>query len=132
MRIFISFLLSVISLNANEIESFISLLNSNADSLMKMKAIDSFMIVNNTFPIAIDTNCYFLFRGKADRIILTGDHTQWSQRGDTMKRFSGTDLHMVKKTFPADAIVTRYFSGLKANFHFDLGKQILSLRRVLH
>jgi len=103
MRIFIAFLLSVISLNANEIESFISLLNSNADSLMKMKAIDSFMIVNKTFPIAIDTNCYFLFRGKADRIILTGDHTQWSQRGDTMKRFSGTDLHMVKKTFPADA-----------------------------
>ena len=103
MRIFIAFLLSVISLNANEIESFISLLNSSADSLMKMKAIDSFMIVNKTFPIAIDTNCYFFFRGKADRIIVTGDHTQWSQRGDTMKRFPGTDLHMVKKTFPADA-----------------------------
>ena len=117
MRIFIAFLLSVISLKANEIESFVSLLNSSADSLMKMKAIDSFMIVNNTFPIAIDTNCYFLFRGKADRIILTGDHTQWSQRGDTMKRFSGTDLHMVKKTFPADARLDYKLINLSSKFN---------------
>jgi enterochelin esterase family protein len=103
MRLFIAFLLSFLSLKANEIESFISLLNSNADSLMKIKAIDSFMLVNATFPIVKDSNCYFFFRGRADRIIVTGDHTQWSQRGDTMKRFSGTDLHMVIKTFPADA-----------------------------
>ncbi len=103
IRLFIVFLLSVISLNANDIESFISFLNSNADSLTKMKAIDSFIVENTTFPITMDTNCFFLFRGKADRIIVTGDHTQWSQRGDTMKRFTGTDLHMVKKSFPADA-----------------------------
>lgn len=132
MRIFIAFLLSVISLKANEIESFVSLLNSSADSLMKMKAIDSFMIVQKTFPISIDTNCYFFFRGKADRIIVTGDHTQWSQRGDTMKRFSGTDLHMVMKTFPADAIVTRYFSGLNVSGFLDVGEQILSLRKTIY
>ena len=37
------------------------------------------------------------------------------------------DVYLVGEIVNADSIVTGYFSGLKANFHFDLGKQILSL-----
>jgi alpha-amylase len=37
------------------------------------------------------------------------------------------DVYLVGEIVNADSIVTGYFSGLKANFHFDLGKQILSM-----
>lgn len=37
------------------------------------------------------------------------------------------DVYLVGEIVNADSIVTGYFSGLKANFHFDLGKQILTL-----
>lgn len=37
------------------------------------------------------------------------------------------DVYLVGEIVNADSIVTGYFSGLKANFHFDLGKQILSI-----
>lgn len=37
------------------------------------------------------------------------------------------DVYLVGEIVNADSIVTGYFSGLKANFHFDLGKQVLSI-----
>lgn len=37
------------------------------------------------------------------------------------------DVYLVGEIVNSDSIVTGYFSGLKANFHFDLGKQILAM-----
>lgn len=37
------------------------------------------------------------------------------------------DVYLVGEIVNADSIVTGYFSGLKSNFHFDLGKQILTM-----
>ena len=37
------------------------------------------------------------------------------------------NVYLVGEIVNADSIVTGYFSGLKANFHFDLGKKIISM-----
>jgi len=103
MNLLLAFLLTCTIANAQDFNGLLDKIAQSTDSLAKKAVIDSFMQKYTVFPLTIENDCIFVFRGSAQRIIVTGDHTQWSQRGDTMQRIAGTDLHYVKKTFPADA-----------------------------
>jgi enterochelin esterase family protein len=109
MRILFALLISCSIAYANDFNAFIERLDSVPDSLSKKTLVDSFMQKNPILPLTNGTECIFIFRGNASRIIVTGDHKQWSGKGDTMQRVKGTDIHFVRNTFPIDARIDYKF-----------------------
>ena len=109
MRILFALLISCTIAQANDFNALLERVGTISDSLSKRVVIDSFMQKNPILPLTNGTECVFLFRGNASRIIVTGDHKQWSANGDTMQRIAGTDLHYVKNTFPLDARIDYKF-----------------------
>lgn len=50
----------------------------------------------------------------------------WNEFRDSMNTVK-PDIYLVGEIVNADSIVAGYFTGLKANFHFDLGSSIISM-----
>lgn len=109
MRLLCVLLLSCNVIVANDFKALLDTINSASDSIAKKTIVDSFMLQNPVLPLTNGTECVFMFRGNADRIIVTGDHKQWSANGDTMKRIAGTDLSYIMNTFPIDARIDYKF-----------------------
>lgn len=109
MKLLLALFLTCTAVIAQDFNDMLDKISQSSDSLTKKAVIDSFMQKNQVFPLTSNNECIFIFRGNAQRIIVTGDHTQWSQRGDTMQRIAGTDLHYVKKNFPSDARIDYKF-----------------------
>lgn len=109
MKLLLALFLTCTAVIAQDFNDMLDKISQSSDSLTKKAVIDSFMQKNQVFPLTSNNECIFIFRSNAQRIIVTGDHTQWSQRGDTMQRIAGTDLHYVKKNFPSDARIDYKF-----------------------
>ena len=74
--------------------------------------VDSFMIAQTPkgFPVTTDSMAYFVYRGKVDSTIeVTGDYTQWSPNGDSMRNVSATDLYYFGRKFEPDARIDYKF-----------------------
>jgi enterochelin esterase-like enzyme len=109
MKLLLALFLTCTAVIAQDFNDMLEKISQSPDSLAKKAVIDSFMQKYQVLPFTSTNECIFIFRGNAQRIIVTGDHTQWSQRGDTMQRIAGTDLHFVKKNFPSDARIDYKF-----------------------
>ena len=74
--------------------------------------VDSFMFAQQSkgFPVTSDSMAYFIYRGRVDSTIaVTGDHTQWSPKGDSMTNVSATDLYYFDRKFEPDARIDYKF-----------------------
>ena len=109
MKLLLAFILTCTIARAQDFNGLLEKISQSPDSLAKKAVIDSFIGKNPVFPLTSENDCIFVFRGSAQQIIVTGDHTQWSQRGDTMQRIAGTDFHYAKKNFPLDARIDYKF-----------------------
>lgn len=76
----------------------------------KKARIDSFMARQKTFPILEgDQLAHFVYRGDADEVSVTGDHT--GRRFDQpMRRIEGTDLFYHTARLDADARITYHYT----------------------
>jgi enterochelin esterase family protein len=106
MRIILSLIVLIFSLHSIQSKEFADLLieiQNTPDSIKKSLLLDAFINEKKTFPLISDQSCLFLYRGSQSRVILTGDHKNWSGNGDTLQRISGTNAHYISKNFPQDA-----------------------------
>ena len=100
-----------VSQPAQTFGDFIQRIAAEAPS-MRSAIVDSFMIAQTPrgFPVTTDSMAYFVFRGKVDSsIAVTGDHTQWSPKGDSMINVSATNLYYFTQKFEPDARIDYKF-----------------------
>lgn len=100
-----------VSQPAQTFGDFIQRIAAEAPS-MRSALVDSFMIAQTPrgFPVTTDSMAYFVFRGKVDSsIAVTGDHTQWSPKGDSMINVSATNLYYFTQKFEPDARIDYKF-----------------------
>ena len=84
MRKYIFFFLVLFTLHSTQSKEFSDLLidiQNTPDSLQKSLILDSFINEKKIFPLISDQSCLFLYRGSQTRVILTGDHKNWSANG---------------------------------------------------
>ena len=106
MRKYIYFFIVLFTLHSTQSKEFADLLidiQNTPDSLQKSLLLNSFINEKKIFPLISDQSCLFLYRGSQSRVILTGDHKNWSANGDTLQRIPGTNAHYIIKYFPQDA-----------------------------
>ena len=86
-------------------QNFISSLYSAPNDSIKMKMIDSFMVVARAqgIPYIEDTIANFIYRGSGSNIYLSGDFNGWSSSADKLNRVYGTNFFFISKIFERDA-----------------------------
>jgi len=98
------FLMNSIFAQSN-FQNFISSLYSAPNDSIKMKMIDSFMVVARAqgIPYIEDTIANFIYRGSGSNIYLSGDFNGWSSSADKLNRVYGTNFFFISKIFERDA-----------------------------
>jgi len=86
-------------------QNFISSLYSAPNDSIKMKMIDSFMVVARAqgIPYIEDTIANFIYRGSGSNVYLSGDFNGWSSSADKLNRVYGTNFFFISKIFERDA-----------------------------
>jgi enterochelin esterase-like enzyme len=98
------FLMNSIFAQSN-FQNFISSLYSAPNDSIKMKMIDSFMVVARAqgIPYIEDTIANFIYRGNGSNVYLSGDFNGWSSSADKLNRVYGTNFFFISKIFERDA-----------------------------
>jgi enterochelin esterase family protein len=115
MSFIVSFLFIAVRVAASQpAQTFDGLIQRIAaeDPSKRPAIVDSFMIAQTPkgFPVTTDSMAYFVYRGKVDSTIeVTGDYTQWSPNGDSMRNVSATDLYYFGRKFEPDARIDYKF-----------------------
>ena len=115
MSLIVSFLFIAVRVAASQpAQTFDGLIQRIAaeDPSKRPAIVDSFMIAQTPkgFPVTTDSMAYFVYRGKVDSTIeVTGDYTQWSPNGDSMRNVSATDLYYFGRKFEPDARIDYKF-----------------------
>lgn len=105
-KIFILSLLIINSMIAqSSFQNFINNLNTAPNDSIKMKMIDSFMVVARAqgIPYIEDTIANFIYRGSGSNVYLSGDFNGWSSSADKLIKVSGTNFFYISKIFERDA-----------------------------
>lgn len=86
-------------------QNFISSLNAASNDSIKMRMIDSFMVVAKAqgIPYIEDTIANFIYRGSGNNVYLSGDFNGWSSSVDKLNKVSGTNFFYISKIFERDA-----------------------------
>ncbi len=86
-------------------QNFIQSLNIAPNDSVRMKMIDSFMIVAKAhgIPYIEDTIANFIYRGSGSNVYLAGDFNGWSSTSDRLIRVSSTNFFYSTKIFERDA-----------------------------
>lgn len=102
--IFIVFLINTNFAQSN-FQNFISSLYSASTDSIRMKMIDSFMVVAKAqgIPYIEDTIANFIYRGNGNNVYLAGDFNGWSSSADKLNKVYGTNFFFISKIFERDA-----------------------------
>lgn len=86
-------------------QNFIQSLNTAPNDSVRMKMIDSFMVVAKAqgIPYIEDTIANFIYRGNGTNVYLAGDFNGWSSTSDKLIRVSSTNFFYITKIFERDA-----------------------------
>jgi|YNPMSStandDraft_1061717.scaffolds.fasta_scaffold10756_3 enterochelin esterase-like enzyme len=86
-------------------QNFIASLYSAPNDSIRMKMIDSFMVVARSqgIPYIEDTIANFIYRGSGSNVYLAGDFNGWSSSADRLNRIYGTNFFFISKVFERDA-----------------------------
>lgn len=97
---FVSFVFS-----QSNFQNFIQSLNTAPNDSIRMKMIDSFMVIARSqgIPYIEDTLANFIYRGNGTNVYLAGDFNGWSGTADKLNRITGTNFFYITKIFERDA-----------------------------
>ncbi len=103
--IFLFLIFSSIVKAQSNFQNFIQQLNSAPNDSVRMKMIDSFMIVAKAqgIPYIEDTAANFIYRGNGTNVYLAGDMNGWSTSRDKLIRVSNTNFFYATRIYERDA-----------------------------
>jgi len=105
-KLIFNFLLSIsFVFGQSNFQSFIQSLNTAPNDSIRMKMIDSFMVIAKAqgIPYIEDTIANFIYRGNGTNVYLAGDFNGWSSSSDKLIRVSSTNFFYITKIFERDA-----------------------------
>jgi enterochelin esterase family protein len=105
IRITIVLLLSIVSSTKAQYQDFTSSLK-NLYTRTETEKQWSALVALNRIPLVTDDSVAFLYRGKANTVRWMGDFNGWGydkKFDNTGKQIPGTDIWILKASFPADA-----------------------------
>ncbi len=100
-----------IAFGQNNFQGFIAALNSISSDSLKMKMIDSFMIIAKAqgIPYIEDSTANFVYRGNGTNVFLAGDMNYWSSNSDRLTKVSGTNFFYHSRVFELNARIDYKF-----------------------
>lgn len=82
-------------------EKFVESLKSISDSQTKNRLIDEYLSGHN-FPLIEQNRIHFIYRGKAKRVAVPGELSQWDPSNAPMERIQGTDFFYRSDSAPIE------------------------------
>lgn len=86
-------------------QNFIQQINSAPNDSVRMKMIDSFMVVAKSqgIPYIEDSSANFIYRGSGSNVYLAGDMNGWSTSRDKLVRVANTNFFYATRIYERDA-----------------------------